>query len=163
MRKYFLIANNIFLTFTFTKDIHRESFPLKISVVLNTLVEQIFLEKTPSTVSSDELVPIQSNLLEFTFDPAAYRGFDGIQTVVTFQLIGVPDFGSTVEEIHIWQDKLDLSVLSAVQLKDDVRQWDEEYQPYPTINGYLYTLFFFSFIVIVEGFRLRVHARYVFT
>jgi len=135
-----LVANNLFLRFTFTKDLNREAFPSKITVILNTVIENMFLEKSPTTISSDDVVSIQSNPLVFEFDSTHFRPFDGIQTIATFSLIGGTDFGFLVENISIWQDRLDLSVLNRIQLKDDIREWNEEYQPCLSINR-----FFISF------------------
>lgn len=137
-RIFLFLANNIFLTFTFEKNINRESFPSTISVILNTLIENTFLEECPSTIESDQLILIESNLLIFTLDSTTYRSFDGFQTVVTFSLNGVNDFGSIVEQILIWQDKLDLNALTSIQLKDDIRGWIEEYRPCSSMNRYSY-------------------------
>jgi hypothetical protein len=128
IRLFSLLANNIFLRFIFKKDIHRESLPETISVILNTFIENLFLEKSPSTISSNDVTPIQSNVLKFTFDQTNYQSYDGDKTIVTYCLVGVGDFGCIVQKISIWQDQFDLSVLSTVQLKDDVRQWNEQYQ-----------------------------------
>jgi len=131
---FLFLANNIFLTFTFNKNLNRESFPSTISIILNTLIENTFLENSPSTIQSDHLVPIQSNLLVLTFDSTSYRSIDGTETVVTFSINGANDFGSIVEQIRIWQDKLDLNALTSIQLKDDVRKWNQQYQHNPDMN-----------------------------
>ena len=123
----FLLANNIFVIFTFKKDINRESFPSKISIKFKTLIENTYLDKCPSTILSNDVTSIESILL--TFDSSSYKSFDGNQTIVTYSLTGTTDFGLIIHQISIWHDEFHLNDLSSVQIKDDVRNWNEEYQP----------------------------------
>jgi hypothetical protein len=130
------LANNIFITFTFKKNLTSESFPSTISVILNTLIEESFLLNCPSTIECDDFKLIQSKLLKFNFDPARFRSLNQNETVVTYSLIGVKDFGSIVQNIQIWQQLPHLNELILVQLKDDVRQWNEQYKPSSIIDRY---------------------------
>jgi hypothetical protein len=121
---------------TFKNNFTRKSFPLTISVVLNTLIEEIFLSNCPSTIECDDLKLIQSKVLQFNFDSERFKSFNGNVTVVTYSLIGVNDFGSIVQKIQIWQQLCHLNDLIFIQLKDDIRLWNEEYQPSTTIHEY---------------------------
>ncbi|CAF3952618.1 unnamed protein product, partial [Rotaria sp. Silwood2] len=70
-----------------------------------------------------------SNTLVFGLDPTKYSTFGGNQTSVTYFVAGVGDFGQNVEKLNIWQENFDLDGLISIQLQDDVRQWNEKYQP----------------------------------
>ncbi len=123
------IANNIFLTFTFNKDISRETLPSNICVVLNTLIEEIYSNKCPSTMPSEIFVPWKSNPLTFELEPIKDPNVDGKQRAATYYVAGVGDFGTTIERIRIWQERLDLEALISIQVQDDVRQWNQKYCP----------------------------------
>ncbi len=138
IRNIFFLANNIFITFTFKENLTRELFPLTISVVLKTFIEEIFLSNCPSTIECDDLILIQSKVLKFNFDSTRFRSFNGNEIVVTYSLIGVNDFGLNIQNIQIWQQLPHLNHLTLVQLKDDIRQWNEHYQPSPIIPKYYF-------------------------
>jgi hypothetical protein len=84
----------------------------------------------------NDLQAIQSKILVFNFDPMRYQSLDENQTIVTYSLIGVNDFGLIIQTIRIWQQLIDLDHLILVQLKDDIRQWNEQYQPSSVIDRY---------------------------
>lgn len=94
------------------------------------------MEDYPSTIDYDYLRPIETNTLTFNYDPTTYESIDGIQTTMTYCLCGVHDFGSIVQQIRIWSDKLHLNSLISIQLKDDVRRWNQQYQPCSSIQRY---------------------------
>jgi hypothetical protein len=84
----------------------------------------------------NDLQAIQSKVLVFNFDPMRYQSLDENQTIVTYSLIGVNDFGLIIQNIQIWQQLPHLNELTFIQLKDDVRQWNEQYQPSSVIDRY---------------------------
>ncbi|CAF0831061.1 unnamed protein product [Adineta steineri] len=129
-------TNNIVLTFTFQTLINRESFPSSIFVKLKTLIENTFLGNYPSTIESNDVTSIESNLLEFKFESITNRVCDNNnETIVKFAVIGINDFGFSVETIYIYQNEFNLNSLTKIQLQDDIRQWQEEYQPCLPINN----------------------------
>lgn len=97
-------------------------------VVLNTLIETAFLNKTPSSASTSQCTPMQSNPLRLNVDLNSYKVIDSWRTQVTFCVDGVSDFGDSVQKIQIWQENLILSTLMSIRLRDYVRKWKIQYE-----------------------------------
>lgn len=96
------------------------------------------MEDYSSTINYDNLLPIQSNILQLTFDRTTYRSIPEInQTIVTYSLCGTQDFGATVQQISIWQDTFHHNDLISIQLKDDIRRWNQQYQLSSPFNRYV--------------------------
>ncbi|CAF5022372.1 unnamed protein product, partial [Rotaria sp. Silwood1] len=121
-------TNSLFLDFTFNAIIPKENLPQTILIVLHTLIESVFLNKSPSSMPANHLVPMQSNPFQLSLDPDSYKIIDNSQTHVTFCVRGISDFGHTVEKVYIWQENLNLDMLMSIQLRDDVRKWNIEYE-----------------------------------
>ncbi|CAF0970593.1 unnamed protein product [Adineta ricciae] len=119
-------TNNIFIKFIFNEILSRDLFPLTIFVKFHTLIEKSFLEKSPSTVESDGIQSIQSKILQFKFDQISQ---ENSTTIVNYSLIGVNDFGISLQLIRIFQDDFPLDNLNEIQLNDDIREWNYQYIP----------------------------------
>lgn len=130
------LANNILFQFSFNIDIDYQRFPRTIIVVLETLVENDYLNNHLSIETNVSFTKIRSKPLVCTFDQSKCRAFDGTHTVAAFSLLGITDFGVSVERISVWQEGFDLSCLSHIQLTDDIREWNEEYHPYCSTDEY---------------------------
>lgn len=122
-----ILANNIFLTFTFNENIPREQFPLNIRVELHGWIECSYLEKCPSTEPRGTLLALQSNRLTFERDTIKYDESNGKQTNAIYKVTGVGDYGEKIEKIYIWQENLDLNALVSIELTDDIRDWQGKY------------------------------------
>ncbi len=112
---------------------------------MDTLIEEIFLSNIPSTARYDHLQSIQSKILIFTRESTRFRAFDGNDTMITYCLVGTNDFGITIEKIQIWQQLSHLNYLTSIQIKDDIRLWNEVYRPSAIIPRYYYNHSFFIF------------------
>ncbi|CAF2140521.1 unnamed protein product [Rotaria magnacalcarata] len=121
-------TNNIILTFIFNRNITQEAFPSSIRVLFDGWIESCYLDRSPSTMEEGSLLSLQSNTLVFTYESLKHDNSNGNQTLVTFNVTGVGDFGQTIEKLNIWQEKFDLDSLILIQLKDDIREWNENYR-----------------------------------
>ncbi|CAF0964431.1 unnamed protein product [Adineta ricciae] len=119
-------TNNIFLKFIFNEILSRDLFPSIIFVKFHTLIEKSFLESIPSTFESDETELIQSKILQLKFDEISH---ENSTTIANYSLIGVNDFGISLQLIRIFQDEFRLTNLTEIQLNDDIRQWNYQYFP----------------------------------
>ena len=124
-----IAANNIFITFTFTEVIDQQQFPWTIFVQWNTLIETDYLQDRFPLGPDARLESKQSAPLTFALDKAKYRVIGRAQTVVTFAIFGVSDFGRTVQTMRIWQRDFRLDTLDSIRLEDDVRMWNVEFRP----------------------------------
>ena len=123
------VANNIFITFTFIEVIDQQQFPWTIFVQWNTLIETDYLQDRFPLGPDARLESKQSAPLTFALDKAKYRVIGRAQTVVTFAIFGVSDFGRTVQTMRIWQRDFHLDALDSIRLEDDVRMWNVEFRP----------------------------------
>ena len=123
------LANNICVTLSFNRNISRDMFPSSIFVVLHTMIEEDFLGNNPTTFDDDENVrSMRSKVLQLKLDPTKSKFSNENPPVVTYSILGVNDFGSIVQLIEIYQNLSYLENLISIELKDDVRTWNEQYQ-----------------------------------
>lgn len=88
-------------------------------------MESIYQERYPSTAPAESLLSMQSDTLVFDLDPGKYCLENGNQTSVTYNVMGVGDFGQDIEKVSIWQEKIDYKSLTLIHLQDDVREWNK--------------------------------------
>ena len=112
----------------FNENYSLERFPSEIFLRLKTSIEVDFLSNIPTTFRNEHFQRMKSIILRLGLEKDKCQSSDPDKTIIIYSLIGTLDFGLITKSIEIYQDLPYLNHLISIQLKDDVRKWNERYK-----------------------------------